>query len=82
MDSQFIKYMTKNCLNVELWSPQGTATVLLGKGQIWLNDILNRSVKNISAIVRGKCPIYQPNNSLIANIEYRMRMRLPIGPYL
>jgi hypothetical protein len=31
VNSYFIKFMSKNTLNLELWSPQGTNTILIGK---------------------------------------------------
>ena len=37
VNSYFLKYIAKNALSLELLSPQGTATVLLGKGQIYLS---------------------------------------------
>jgi len=47
-----------------------------------LNDLLASAAKDISNVVRGKCPIYSQNKVLIATVEYRMRMRLPISPFL
>lgn len=32
VNSYFLKYLSKNAVSIQLWSPQGTATVLLGKG--------------------------------------------------
>ncbi len=32
VNSYFLKFISKNTISLELWSPQGTATVLLGKG--------------------------------------------------
>lgn len=32
VNSYFLKFISKNTVSLELWSPQGTATVLLGKG--------------------------------------------------
>ena len=56
--------------------------MLLGKGEIWLRDIVVNAVKDISAVVRGKCPFYsQTDKAMIATVEYRMRMRMPIGSY-
>lgn len=37
VNTYFLKYLSKNAINLELWSPQGTATVLLGKGKIYLS---------------------------------------------
>lgn len=40
------------------------------------------TAKDVSNVVRGKCPIYSSNKVLIATVEYRMRMRLPISPFM
>lgn len=82
MNQTFIKYLTKQSVMLELWSPQGSSTVLLGRGEVWLRDLVANAVKDISAVVRGKCPFYnQIDKSLVATLEYRVRMRLPIGSY-
>jgi hypothetical protein len=52
---------------------------MLGKGEIWLRDLVGNASKEVSAVVRGKCPFYQADRSLVATVEYRIRMRLPIG---
>lgn len=55
---------------------------MLGKGQIYLSELITKAHKDISNILRGKCQIYHKDRFLIASVEYRIRMRLPIGPYL
>jgi hypothetical protein len=32
MSQAFVKYLTKQSVMLELWSPQGSSTILLGKG--------------------------------------------------
>ncbi len=82
MNQHTVKFLAKQCVMLELWSPQGASTVLLGKGELWLRDLVANSLKDISAVVRGKCPFYSENDrSLVATLEYRIRMRLPIGSY-
>ena len=40
------------------------------------------AVRDISVVVRGKCPFYGQNDrSPVSTLEYRLRMRLPIGAY-
>jgi hypothetical protein len=58
VNTYFLKYLSKNSISVELWSPQGTATVLLGKGEIYLVDLINKAAQDISTVVRGKAQIY------------------------
>jgi hypothetical protein len=78
VNSHFLKYLEKNTINVEMWSPQGTTTVPLGRGEIALSGILSRAAEDVSAVLRGECQIYS-SRKLIATVEYRCRMRLPIA---
>jgi hypothetical protein len=32
VNTYYLKFLSKNTVSLELWSPQGTSTVLLGKG--------------------------------------------------
>lgn len=82
VNTYFLKYLAKNTVSLELWSPQGTATVLLGKGQIYLSEMINKATHNIANVVRGKCQIYHNDKTLLATVEYRFRMRLPIYPFI
>ena len=43
--SYYLKYLSKNAINLELWSPQGTATVLLGKGKIYLSELITKATR-------------------------------------
>ncbi len=43
---------------------------------------MNSVGKDVAPVIKGKCPIYSTNKVLIATIEYRMRMRLPISSFL
>jgi hypothetical protein len=79
MNQSLMKFLTKQTLVLELWSPQGSSTVMLGKGEVWLRDLVNNASKDVSSVIRGKCPFYQTDRSLVATVEYRIRMRLPIG---
>ena len=56
--------------------------MLLGRGEIWLKDLISKSSKDIAPVVRGKCPIYHQDRNLMATVEYRFRMRLSISPFL
>jgi hypothetical protein len=62
MNQHIVKFLAKQAVILELWSPQGSSTVLLGKGEIWLRDLVTNSVKDVSAVVRGKCPFYLQND--------------------
>ena len=68
MNQPFIKFLTKQTLVLELWSPQGSSTVMLGKGEIWLRDLVVNASKDVSAVIRGKCPFYQADRSLVATV--------------
>ena len=68
MGQSLVKYLTKQTLVIELWSPQGSTTVMLGKGEIWLRDLVNNSSKDVSSVIRGKCPFYQSDRSLVATV--------------
>lgn len=69
MNQYTVKFLAKKSVVLELWSPQGSSTVLLGKGEIWLRDLVANSVKDVSAVVRGKCPFYsQSDSSLVATL--------------
>jgi len=68
MNQALVKFLTKQTVTLELWSPQGSTTVLLGKGEIWLRDLVSNATKDVSAVVRGKCPFYQQDKSLIATV--------------
>lgn len=64
----YLKYLSKNSINLELWSPQGTATVLLGKGKIYLSELITKASKEISNVIRGKCQVYFNDKFLIASV--------------
>ena len=82
MNQHTVRYLAKQSVMLELWSPQGSSTVLMGKGEIWLRDLVSNAVRDVSAVVRGKCPFYHANDrNPVGTLEYRFRMRLPIGAY-
>jgi hypothetical protein len=68
MNQSLVKFLTKQTLVLELWSPQGSNTIMLGKGEIWLRDLVSNASKDVSAVVRGKCPFYQADRSLVATV--------------
>lgn len=68
MNQSLVKFLTKQTLILELWSPQGSSTIMLGKGEIWLRDLVGNASKDVSAVLRGKCPIYQADRSLVATV--------------
>lgn len=79
MDGSLARFMGRQAVRLELWSPQGSATVQLGRGDVWLRDLVAGSTRDVANVIRGKCPIYQSDGGLIGTLEYRMRMRLPMG---
>lgn len=79
VDLSLARFLSRQAVRLELWSPQGNATVQLGRGEVWLRDLLANATKEVSSVVRGKCPLYTPDSTLIGTLEYRIRMRLPLG---
>lgn len=44
--------------------------------------MINKATHSIANVVRGKCQIYHNDKTLLATVEYRFRMRLPIYPFI
>ena len=49
---------------------------------IFFKDFITRSQDGVAPVIHSKCILYSTDNSVLGTVEFRIRMRLPISPFL
>ena len=80
VNEHFIKYIQEEYINVDLYYSFNGEGKILGKGKIPLSQIITAETNETTRIIVGYCQILSTSEPSIkvADIKYKMRMRLPI----